>query len=150
MILTVPVRRLAHAADLSLPAYRTEAAAGLDLAAATPHDTPIVLEPLARALIPVGLALQLPAGYEAQIRPRSGLAAEHGVTVLNAPGTVDADFRGEIKVLLVNLGASPFAVTRGMRVAQLVIAPVARVALQETDFLDATARAEGGFGSTGA
>lgn len=150
MILAVPVRRLAHAVDLPLPEYQTDAAAGLDLRAANPHDAPIVIDPLARALIPIGLALQLPPGYEAQIRPRSGLAVSYGVTVLNAPGTVDSDYRGEIQVLLVNLGAKPFVVTRGLRVAQLVIAPVLRVVLCETEALDPTGRADGGFGSTGA
>lgn len=149
MTLTVRVRRLAHGVDLPLPRYQTDGAAGLDLMAAHPEDTPIVLEPQGRAPVPTGLALQLPSGHEGQVRPRSGLAAEHGITVLNAPGTIDADFRGEIQVLLINLGAKPFRVIRGLRIAQLVIAPVVRVALVETDRLDPTGRSGEGFGSTG-
>lgn len=149
MTVAVRVRRLAHGEGLPLPRYQSDAAAGLDLQAANPEDAPIVLAPLARALVPTGLALQLPEGFEAQVRPRSGLAAEHGITVLNAPGTIDADYRGELQVLLINLGPSRFAVTRGMRVAQLVIAPVLQVILVETDRLDPTGRSEGGFGSTG-
>lgn len=149
MTQVVRVRRLPHGVGLPLPAYQTEAAAGLDLLAANPAEVPVVLPSLGRALVPTGLALQIPAGHEAQIRPRSGLAADHGVTVLNAPGTIDADFRGEIQVVLINLGADPFLVTRGMRVAQLVIAPVVRVGLVEADRLDPTVRLGGGFGSTG-
>lgn len=149
MTLTLALRRLPHAAGLPLPAYQSEDAAGLDLVAANPEDQPILLHPLARALVPTGLALQLPPGHEAQLRPRSGLAAAHGVTVLNAPGTIDSDYRGEIKVLLVNLGAEPFCVTRGLRIAQLVVAPVVRVLLRETEDLDPSERGAGGFGSTG-
>jgi dUTP pyrophosphatase len=141
------MRRLPHAADLPLPRYESSGAAGLDLLAAN-HAT-IVLAPLARAIVPTGLAMQLPDGYEAQIRPRSGLAARSGVTVINAPGTIDADYRGEVQVALVNLSAEPFSVTRGMRIAQLVVAPIARACLVEVDQLDETARAAGGFGSTG-
>jgi dUTP pyrophosphatase len=147
--LTLWVRRLAHGEGLPLPSYQTDQAAGLDLLAANPIDAPIVLDPMARTLVPTGLALQLPPGHEAQVRPRSGLASEHGVTVLNAPGTVDADYRGELKVLLINLGQRSFAIGRGMRIAQLVIAPVARVVPSETERLDGTERSEGGFGSTG-
>jgi len=148
--LTLQVQRLPHGAGLPLPEYQSAAAAGLDLVAANPDDGPIAIEPLARALVPTGLALQLPPGTEAQVRPRSGLAAHHGVTVLNAPGTIDADFRGEIFVLLVNLGAACFTVTRGLRIAQLVVAPVARVNLREVERLEPTGRGGGGFGSTGA
>ena len=147
MTITVRVRRLPHAADLPLPRYESSGAAGLDLLAAN-HVT-IVLAPLARAIVPTGLVMQLPDGHEAQIRPRSGLAARSGVTVINAPGTIDADYRGEVQVALVNLSAEPFSVTRGMRIAQLVVAPIARACLVEVDQFDETARATGGFGSTG-
>ena len=143
------IRRLAHAADLPLPRYETAGAAGMDLVAANPSDGPIVLESLARALVPTGLVFQLEPGFEAQVRPRSGLAFKHGVTVLNAPGTVDADYRGEVQVLLVNLGSEPFTVTRGMRIAQLVVAPVLQVEPVEVELVDETPRAAGGFGSTG-
>ena len=143
------IRRLAHAADLPLPRYETAGAAGMDLVAANPSDAPIVLESLARALVPTGLVFQLEPGFEAQVRPRSGLAFKHGVTVLNAPGTVDADYRGEVQVLLVNLGSEPFTVTRGMRIAQLVVAPVLQVEPVEVELVDETLRAAGGFGSTG-
>ena len=143
------VRRLLHAGGLELPRYETESAAGLDLVAANLDNSPIVLEALARALVPTGLVLELPQGHEAQIRPRSGLALRHGITVLNSPGTIDADYRGEAMVLLVNLGAEPFTVERGMRIAQLVIAPVARAVLEDAAELGATGRAGGGFGSTG-
>jgi dUTP pyrophosphatase len=149
MTITVHVQRLPHGEGLPLPRYETDGAAGLDLLAANPENSPIVIESLSRALVPTGIVLQLPSCHEAQVRPRSGLAFRNGVTVLNAPGTIDADYRGEVQVLLVNLGPTPFAVTRGMRVAQLVVAPVARVALVECGDLDATARAGGGFGSTG-
>lgn len=148
-VLRVDVQRLPHAEGLALPAYETEGAAGLDLLAALPADAPLRLVPGSRALVASGLKMALPEGYEAQIRPRSGLAARHGVTVLNAPGTIDADFRGEIKVLLVNLGQEDFLVERGMRIAQMVVAPVMRVMLAETDRLPETTRGEGGFGSTG-
>ncbi len=143
----VAVRRLPHGADLKLPAYESAHAAGVDLLAAVEAD--LVLAPGGRAMVPTGLAIALPEGFEAQVRPRSGLAARAGVTVLNAPGTIDADYRGEVKVILANLGAEPFVVTRGMRIAQMVVAPVARLAWRETDALDETARGAGGFGSTG-
>ncbi|MBM6594095.1 dUTP diphosphatase [Microvirga pudoricolor] len=143
------VQRLAHGAGLGLPRYETAGAAGLDLLAAPPADEPLVLAPGRRSLVPTGLVLQLEPGFEAQVRPRSGLALKHGVTVLNAPGTIDADYRGEVKVLLVNLGQEPFTVERGMRVAQLVVAPVTAVAVVEIEAADATPRASGGFGSTG-
>lgn len=145
----VQLQRLPHAAGLPLPAYQTTGAAGADLCAAVADDAAIVLEPGARALVPTGLVLALPVGFEAQVRPRSGLASRDGVTVLNAPGTVDSDYRGEVKVLLVNHGAEPFEVTRGMRIAQLVIAPVVQAAFVEVDQLDDTQRGSGGFGSTG-
>ena len=147
--LTVKILRLEHGQDLPLPAYESAAAAGLDLIAAVPADAPIVVAPGARALVPTGLALEIPHGFEGQVRPRSGLAVKHGIGVLNAPGTVDADYRGEIKVLLVNLGAEPFAVERGMRIAQLVVAPVMRAELSEAAALSKSARGAGGFGSTG-
>jgi dUTP pyrophosphatase len=143
------LRRLPHGAGLPLPAYQTAYAAGLDLAAAVLAEAPVTLAPGARGLIPTGFAIALPEGFEAQVRPRSGLAAHHGVTVLNTPGTIDADYRGEIQVILINLGAEPFVVTRGLRIAQLVIAPVIRATLVEADTLDDTARGGGGFGSTG-
>ncbi len=143
----VAVRRLAHGADLDLPAPATDHSAGVDLLAAV--DEPVVLEPGARAVIPSGIAIALPPGFEAQVRPRSGLAAEHGITVLNAPGTIDADYRGEIGIILANLGDAAFAVERGMRIAQMVVAPVRAFAWVETDSLSASARGGGGFGSTG-
>jgi dUTP pyrophosphatase len=143
------VQRLDHGRDLPLPRYETAGAAGLDLAAANPADAPVVIEPLRRALVPTGLAIELEPGFEAQVRPRSGLAFRHGVTVLNAPGTIDADYRGEVQVLLVNLGQEPFTVTRGMRIAQLVVAPVTSVEPVEVEEIDGTARSAGGFGSTG-
>jgi len=141
--------RLPHGADLPLPQYQSALAAGLDLVAAVPADAPLELAPGARALVPTGIAIALPPGYEGQVRPRSGLAARHGVTLLNTPGTVDADYRGELQVILVNLGAELFVVSRGMRIAQLVVAAVQRAVLVEADALDSTARAGGGFGSTG-
>jgi len=147
--LKVNVLRLPHAADLPLPAYQSALAAGLDLVAAVPANAPVTIAPGARALIPTGLSVALPPGTEGQVRPRSGLAARHGVTVLNAPGTVDADYRGEIQVILINLGDRPFAVARGERIAQLVIAPVLRVRLSEQKKLAATKRGAKGFGSTG-
>jgi len=145
----VRVLRLPHGYDLPLPSYQSALAAGLDLLAAVPADTALIIASGSRGLVPTGLAIALPAGYEAQVRPRSGLAARHGLTVLNAPGTIDADYRGEIQVLLVNLGAESVSVTRGMRIAQLVIAPVIRAQLRETVSLDDTTRGIGGFGSTG-
>ncbi len=132
-----------------MPAYQTPGAAGADLCAAVADDAALVLEPGARALVPTGLVIALPNGFEAQVRPRSGLASRDGVTVLNAPGTVDSDYRGEVKVLLVNHGSLPFEITRGMRIAQLVIAPVVQAAFVEVDQLDDTQRGSGGFGSTG-
>ena len=145
----VRIVRLAHAADLPLPEYQSALAAGLDLLAAVPAGAAVELAPGARAMIPTGIAMALPSGYEAQIRPRSGLAIRHGVTVLNSPGTVDADYRGEVQVILVNLGTEPFVVHRGMRIAQLVVAAVQQVRLVEAASLDPTARAAGGMGSTG-
>jgi dUTP pyrophosphatase len=132
-----------------LPSHQSGDAAGLDLMAAVPESAPMVLAPGERSLIPTGLAIAVPSGFEAQVRPRSGLAARHGITVLNAPGTIDADYRGEIMVILINLGAELFTVTRGMRVAQLTIAPVVRASLAEVAELDPTPRGAGGFGSTG-
>jgi dUTP pyrophosphatase len=140
---------LPHGEGLALPAYQSAHAAGLDLQAAVPEDAPMILAPGKYALIPTGLTIALPPGYEAQVRPRSGLAARHGVTVLNAPGTVDADYRGEIGVLLINHGEVPFPIRRGERIAQMVIAPVARAELVPTVSLSATDRGSGGFGSTG-
>ena len=145
----VKIARLPHGEGLPLPAYQSRLAAGLDLQAAVPADAPVVLAPGGRALIPTGVALALPEGFEAQVRPRSGLAARHGVTVLNAPGTIDADYRGEVQVVLINLGDESFTVMRGMRIAQLIVAPVTRIALRDVGALDATARGDGGFGSTG-
>ncbi len=145
--IAVAVTRLAGNDDIVLPRYETAQSAGLDLAAAVAGA--VVLAPGGRATIPTGLAIALPPGYEAQIRPRSGLAAKNGVTVLNAPGTVDADYRGEIKVVLANFGTAPFAVERGMRIAQMVVAPVTRIAWREVAALPDSARSTGGFGSTG-
>ncbi|HEX3441301.1 MAG TPA: dUTP diphosphatase [Pseudolabrys sp.] len=145
----VRVLRLPHGRDLPLPAYQTALAAGMDLMAAVPDDAPLTISSGARALVPTGIVIALPEGTEAQVRPRSGLAARHGVTVLNAPGTIDADYRGEVQVLLVNLGSEPVTVTRGMRIAQLIIAQVARVSLYEVTSIDETTRGSGGFGSTG-
>ncbi len=148
-VLQVKIKRLAHAEGLQLPDYHSEDAAGLDLVAALASGVELVLEPGERALIPTGFAIELPSGYEAQIRPRSGLAHKFGVTVLNSPGTIDADYRGEIGVILINLGDRPFSVVRGARVAQLVVSAVARVALTESAALADSARGAGGFGSTG-
>jgi len=145
----VGIKRLSHGADLPLPDYQSALAAGLDLLAAVPAEAPIELAPGARALVPTGIAIALPPGFEGQVRPRSGLAARHGITVLNTPGTVDADYRGELQVILVNFGAEPFVISRGMRIAQLIAAPVQRIKLVEVDALESTARAQGGFGSTG-
>jgi dUTP diphosphatase len=145
----IRVARLPHGADLPLPAYQSKLASGCDLLAAIPREEPVVIAPGGRAAIPTGIALALPPGTEGQVRPRSGLAARSGVTVLNAPGTIDADYRGEVQVVLVNLGAEPFTVTRGMRIAQLVIAPSLRARMIETARLDDTVRNAGGFGSTG-
>ena len=145
----VTVMRLPHAADLPLPAYQSALAAGLDLVAAVAADSPLDIAPGGRAMIPTGIVIALPPGSEGQVRPRSGLAVRHGITVLNTPGTIDADYRGEIQVILINLGAESFRVSRGMRIAQLVVAPVQRIKLVEVDALDTTVRAQGGFGSTG-
>lgn len=145
----IRVMRLPHGQDLPLPSYQSALAAGLDLIAAVPADSPLTLAPGARVLVPTGIAIALPPGTEAQVRSRSGLAVKHGLTVLNAPGTIDADYRGELQVLLVNLGTEPVAITRGMRIGQLVIATVARAQLQEVEFLNETPRGTGGFGSTG-
>ncbi|MFO8098958.1 MAG: dUTP diphosphatase [Salinibacter sp.] len=148
-MIDVALRCLPHADDLDRPTYETAASAGMDLRAAVPSDEPVVLAPGERALLPTGLQIALPKGYEGQVRPRSGLAYRHGVTVLNSPGTIDADYRGEVKVLLVNHGAEPFTVERGMRIAQLVVARHARVSWVEQEALDETVRGPGGFGSTG-
>ncbi len=145
----VQIVRLSHARDLPLPAYQSAHAAGLDLLAAVPSGAPIALAPGSRVLVPTGIAIALPHGNEGQIRPRSGLAARHGVTVLNSPGTIDADYRGELQVILVNLGTEAFVIERGMRIAQLVIAPIQHAKLVESDGLDSTQRERGGFGSTG-
>jgi dUTP pyrophosphatase len=141
--------RLPHGADLPLPQYQSACAAGLDLLAAVAADAPVELAPGGRAAIPTGVAIALPPGKEGQVRPRSGLAIRHGITVLNSPGTIDADYRGELQVILVNLGSETFVIRRGMRIAQLVIAAVERVKLVESSALDATERAAGGLGSTG-
>jgi dUTP pyrophosphatase len=145
----VDIRHLPHGEGLAFPAYQSVDAAGLDLLAAVPEETPLILAPGRRALVPTGLSIALPPGYEAQIRPRSGLASKHGVTVLNAPGTVDADYRGEIGVLLINHGDAPFPIRRGERIAQMVIAQVTRAELVPAASLSATDRGAGGFGSTG-
>ena len=149
MSAAVRVLRLPHGEGLPLPAYQSAHDAGFDLVAAVPEDAPVSLAPNDRVLIPTGLAFALPEGYEAQIRPRSGLSLKHGVTVLNSPGTIDADYRGEIKVILINLGAENFAIQRGDRIAQTIIAPVAHVEIEPVDTLDDTGRGESGFGSTG-
>ena len=143
----VQLHRLPHGVDLALPSYETEGAAGADLRAAIANE--MVLAPGERALVPTGLSMALPAGYEGQVRPRSGLAARHGVTVLNSPGTIDSDYRGEVHVPLINHSGEPFTITRGMRIAQLVVAPVTRAQFVLADTLPPTARAHGGFGSTG-
>src|SRR6476661_10191138 len=145
----VRITRLAHGQDLPLPSYQSAHAAGLDLLAAVPVTEPLTIAPRDRALVPTGIAIALPENHEGQVRPRSGLAARHGLTVLNAPGTIDADYRGEIQVLLINLGEKPVTVTRGMRIAQMVIAPVLRANILEVASLDQTTRGSSGFGSTG-
>jgi dUTP pyrophosphatase len=145
----IAVVRLPHGEGLPLPAYETEHAAGMDLRAAVSDDAPLTLEPGERAAVPTGLTMALPAGFEAQVRPRSGLALKAGITCLNTPGTIDADYRGEVKVILVNLGQEPFVIRRGERIAQMVIAPVVQAGWREAESLDETARAAGGFGSTG-
>ncbi|WP_091735237.1 dUTP diphosphatase [Phenylobacterium immobile] len=146
---TVPILRLPHNTDLPLPAYETPGAAGMDLRAAVAEDEPVILHPGDRFAVPTGLAFALPVGFEAQVRPRSGLAAKAGVTCLNTPGTVDSDYRGEVKVILINHGPEAFTIRRGDRIAQLVIAPVVQAAWVETDSLEETQRGKGGFGSTG-
>ena len=145
----IPIQRLAHGEGLPLPAYETAQAAGMDLRAAVPEHEPFVLKPGARHAVPTGLAFALPAGFEGQVRPRSGLALKAGVTCLNTPGTIDADYRGEVKVILINLGEADFAIRRGDRIAQLVVAPVIQAGWREVDSLEVTARGAGGFGSTG-
>lgn len=145
--LLIPLARLPHGGGLELPSYATEQSAGMDLAAAI--DAPVVLAPGERRAVPTGFAIALPDGYEAQVRPRSGLALKHGISILNSPGTIDADYRGEIRVILVNLGQEAVTLRRGDRIAQLVVAPVTRAAWNETASLPGTARGDGGFGSTG-
>jgi len=147
--ITIDVRILPHGEGLPLPAYQTPHAAGLDLLAAVPEDAPLVLASGRHAMVPTGLSIALPEGYEAQVRPRSGLAARHGVTVLNSPGTIDADYRGEVCVLLINHGLDPFTIRRGERIAQMVVASVVRADLNIATSLAATERGSGGFGSTG-
>ena len=147
MSVTISVSTLPHFGDLLLPTYESPGAAGMDIAAAITAD--IVIAPGARHAVPSGLAIAVPAGHEAQIRPRSGLALRHGVTVANAPGTIDSDYRGEIKVILINLGEAPITISRGMRIAQMVVAPVIQASLALVDTLDSTKRGDGGFGSTG-
>ncbi len=146
---TVPITRLPHGVDLPLPAYETAHAAGMDLRAAVPEDEPLVLRPGSRFAVPTGLAFALPPGFEGQVRPRSGLAFKHGITCLNSPGTIDADYRGEVKVILINHGEEDFTIRRGERIGQLIIAPVVQAVLAEVDSLDETVRGAGGFGSTG-
>ena len=141
--------RLPHSAGLPLPAYESAGAAGMDLRAAVPDDRPILLLPGRRSLVPTGLVMEIPAGFEAQVRPRSGLALKHGITCLNTPGTIDSDYRGEVAVLLVNHGEEDFEISRGMRIAQMVIAPVAHATIEERSLASGTARGAGGFGSTG-
>ena len=146
---TVGFVRLPHGEGLPLPAYESPGAAGMDLRAAVPDDRPLLILPGKRALVPTGLILEIPEGMEGQVRPRSGLAFKHGLTVLNTPGTIDSDYRGEVKVLLINLGDEDFAVTRGMRIAQIVFAAVTQAAVEERSLAGGTARGSGGFGSTG-
>jgi dUTP pyrophosphatase len=145
----IAVVRLPHGEGLPLPAYETDGSAGMDLRAAVPEEAPMVLRPGSRDLVPTGLAMALPHGFEAQVRPRSGLAAKHGVTCLNTPGTIDSDYRGEVMVILINLGPEDFVIRRGERIAQMVIAPVVQSVWAVTESLDETTRGTGGFGSTG-
>ena len=147
--ISIPLKRLDHGRDLPLPSHASAGAAGLDLCAAVPQDDPVSLAPGARAVVPTGIAMAVPEGFEAQIRPRSGLAAKHAITVLNAPGTIDCDYRGEVGVILINLGQAPVRITRGMRIAQMVIAPVTTARFREVTDLTETRRGSGGFGSTG-
>jgi dUTP pyrophosphatase len=148
-MIAVRLQRLPHGTDLPLPAYETAGSAGMDLRAAVPEDAPVTLAPGGRALVPTGLKIALPPGHEAQVRPRSGLALRHGVTCLNSPGTIDADYRGEVGVILINHGQEPFVIRRGERIAQMVIARHEQATLVEVGALDETARGAGGFGSTG-
>ena len=147
--ITAQLMQLPHGQDLPLPSYETSEAAGMDLRAAVPEDAPLTLKPGARELVPTGLAMAIPPGFEAQIRPRSGLALRHGLSLVNAPGTIDSDYRGEIKIILINQGDEDFEISRGMRIAQMVIAPVLQVAIEPVTSIDDTARGAGGFGSTG-
>ena len=146
---TIGIVRLPHGEGLDLPSYETAGAAGMDLRAAVPHDRPIILLPGRRVLMPTGMVVEIPHGFEGQVRPRSGLALKHGITCLNTPGTIDSDYRGELKVILVNHGDEEFSVTRGMRIAQMVIAPVVQARIEERAHAAETARGAGGFGSTG-
>jgi dUTP pyrophosphatase len=147
--ITAQLMQLPHGQDLPLPSYETSEAAGMDLRAAVPEDAPLTLKPGARELVPTGFAMAIPPGFEAQIRPRSGLALKHGLSLVNAPGTIDSDYRGEIKIILINQGDEDFEISRGMRIAQMVIAPILQVAIEPVTSLDDTARGAGGFGSTG-
>lgn len=147
---TLGIVRLPHGEGLDLPAYETAGAAGMDLRAAVPEERPTIVLPGRRALVPTGLVLEIPDGFEGQVRPRSGLALKHGITCLNTPGTIDSDYRGELKVILINHGDEEFSVSRGMRIAQMVIAPVVQARIEERTHAGATARGAGGFGSTGA
>lgn len=146
---TINIKRLDHADGLELPSYETEGSAGMDIRSAVLEESPLVLAPNERALVPTGLIFEIPQGFEVQIRPRSGLAFKNGITCLNTPGTIDSDYRGEIKVLLINLGSEDFKITRGMRIAQMIVAPVTQAKLVETNELGETDRGAGGFGSTG-
>ncbi len=145
----IAITQLEHGQDLPLPSYETAGAAGMDLYAAVPQDAPLVLQPGQRDLVATGISIALPQGFEAQIRPRSGLAVKHGITCLNTPGTIDSDYRGEIKVILINHGAESFTITRGERIAQMVVAPVVQASWHEVPQLPPTSRGSGGFGSTG-
>ena len=147
--ITLHVRPLPHFEGLNLPKYETAGSAGMDVRAANPEDEDIILKPGQRALVPTGLSMAIPDGYEMQVRPRSGLAFKHGITCLNSPGTIDSDYRGELKVILINHGEEPFTIARGERIGQMVLAPVTRLAWAEVDTLPETSRGEGGFGSTG-
>ncbi len=149
MTVTAHVLQLPHAVGLALPAYETEGSAGLDLRAAIPEGDEITLKPMGRALVPTGLKMSVPQGYEVQVRPRSGLALKFGITCLNSPGTIDSDYRGEVGVILVNLGSEDFVIRRGDRIAQMIVAQHARIVWETPDALETTARGEGGFGSTG-
>ena len=149
MIPPIPIVRLAHAEGIPLPAYESADAAGMDLRAAVPENAPLVLKPMQREAVPTGLTMAIPRGFEGQVRPRSGLAFKAGITCLNSPGTIDADYRGEVKVILINLGAEDFTIRRGERIAQLLISPVVQARWTEVQSLDQTVRGAGGFGSTG-